>query len=120
MANAHHHAKSSVRKWGGTEADYLVIHQWFDFSKAHMCDFRHRALRHHAQGIAQMEEVFGPTITLSTGKVIPTRWIGEQHVREDLGRIPTMADWFREIRPQRWMGESKKLSHEFTDESTAP
>lgn len=32
---------------------------------------------------------FGPTITLSTGRIIPTRWVGEQHVREDLGFIPS-------------------------------
>jgi hypothetical protein len=25
-------------------------------------------------------------------KGIPTRWVGEQHVREDLGRIPSFAD----------------------------
>ena len=59
-----------------------------------------------------METVFGMTLVLSTGKVIPTRWVGEQHVREDLGRIPTFADWAREIRPQRWMGAAKKLSEE--------
>jgi hypothetical protein len=43
------------------------------------------------------ETIFGETLTLSTGRVIPTRWIGEQHVREDLGRIPSFADWVRTI-----------------------
>lgn len=33
---------------------------------------------------------FGSTITLSTGRIIPVRWIGEQHVREDLGFIPSL------------------------------
>jgi hypothetical protein len=42
-----------------------------------------------------LETIFGPTVTLSTGRIIPTRWIGEQHVREDLGRIPSFADWAR-------------------------
>jgi hypothetical protein len=36
-----------------------------------------------------LETVFGPTLTLSSGKVIPTRWVGEQHVKEDLGFIPS-------------------------------
>lgn len=43
------------------------------------------------------------------------RYLGEQHVREDLGRIPTAQDWLLQIRPQRWMygqalekGESTK------------
>jgi hypothetical protein len=29
--------------------------------------------------------------------------VGEQHVKEDLGRIPTAADWLTQITPQRWM-----------------
>jgi hypothetical protein len=29
-----------------------------------------------------LETVFGPTITLSTGRVIPTRYVGEQHVQQ--------------------------------------
>jgi hypothetical protein len=32
---------------------------------------------------------------LSTGRVIPTRWVGEQHVQQDLGFIPSLADWMR-------------------------
>ena len=68
-------------------------------------DPRHRALRHHAQGIFECERVFGHTITISTGKKVPVRWVGEQHVKEDLGRIPNIADWYCNIKWQRWMGE---------------
>lgn len=105
MAHPWHHALSSVRKWGGKPEDYLKIHEFFDFSKQLMADFRHRALRHHAEGVFMCETIFGPTITLSNGKTIPTRWVGEQHVKEDLGRIPSMQDWFEHIKPQRWMGD---------------
>lgn len=112
MAHPHHHALSSVKKWGGQVSDYLPLHEFFDASKAHLADFRHRALRHHSLGIFQLEEQFGKTITLSSGRVIPTRWVGEQHVTEDLGFIPTWADWSRAIRPERWMTRSKKLSLE--------
>jgi hypothetical protein len=35
---------------GGKPEDYPV-HNWFAASKEFMCDFRHRALRHHAQGV---------------------------------------------------------------------
>ena len=59
-----------------------------------------------------LEKIFGTTITLSTGRVIPTRWVGEQHVREDLGRIPSFADWVRAIRPEPWMGRATNLSLE--------
>jgi hypothetical protein len=51
MAHPYHHSLSSVKKWGGTVADYQRIHDWFDESKKIIADFRHRALRHHAEGI---------------------------------------------------------------------
>ena len=109
MAHPYHHSLSSVSKWGGTVDDYLAIHNWFDESKTITADFRHRALRHHAEGIFMTEALFGTTTTLSTGRVIPTRWIGEQHVREDLGFIPSFADWAMAIRPKRWMGRAPKV-----------
>jgi hypothetical protein len=104
MGHCYHHALSSAKKWGGTAQEYLPLHQWFDESKAITADFRHRALRHHAEGIFMLERFFGPTLILSTGRVVPVRLIGEQHVREDLGFIPSFADWVRCIRPQPWMG----------------
>ena len=88
MAHPYHHALSSVKKWGGTVDDFMAVHAWFDQSKEITADFRHRALRHHAEGIFMAETIFGPTLTLSTGRIIPTRWVGEQHVKEDLGFIP--------------------------------
>ena len=93
MAHPYHHSISRVKKWGGKVEDYIRIHEWFDESKKIIADFRHRALRHHAEGIFMAETIFGSTITLSTGRIIPTRWVGEQHVREDLGFIPSFADW---------------------------
>lgn len=116
MAHPYHHALSSVRQWGGTAEDYLALHAWFDESKSILADYRHRALRHHAEGIFMLERLHGPTITLSTRRIIPTRWVGEQHVREDLGRIPSFADWARAIRPEAWMGRAQPL-HE-TDVAT--
>ena len=106
MAHPYHHAVRSARLFGGTPEDCLAIHDWFDASKQITADFRHRALRHHAEGIFMAETIFGSTITLSTGRIIPTRWIGEQHVREDLGFIPSFADWMNSIRPEPWMGRA--------------
>ena len=99
----YHHALSSVKKWGGKVEDYLPVHNWIDESKSHIADVRHRALRHHAQGIFWAEEVFGETITNADGKVVPVRFIGEQHVREDLGWIPSLKDWLRLLPIQPWM-----------------
>ena len=109
MAHPYHHARSSAKKWGGTVEDYIRIHTWFDESKMIVADFRHRALRHHAEGIFMAETVFGATVTLPAGRQIPVRWIGEQHVREDLGFIPSFTDWMKAIRPEPWMGRSQKL-----------
>jgi len=110
MSNPYHHALSSVKKWGGTVEDYLPIHNWFDESKGHYADPRHRALRHHSQGIFECERLFGQNITISNGRVIPTRWIGEQHVQEDCGFIPSLQDWFSNIQFQEWMNKPTKLS----------
>jgi hypothetical protein len=112
MAAALTHAQSSVKKWGGVVEDYLPVHLHFDETKHHLGDFRHRALRHHTLGIAECLKVFGEALTLSTGRVIPTRWVAEQHVTEDCGFLPTVADWFRAIRPTPWMCRSRKLSQE--------
>ena len=114
MAHPYHHALSSVRKWGGCVEDYQPIHDWFDESKAHMADFRHRALRHHSEGIFMAEKIFGTTITNSDGRVVPVRYIGEQHVKEDLGLIPTVADWLACIKPDKpWMfGRGRNLEKE--------
>lgn len=113
MAHPYHHALSSVQKWGGVPDDYQAIHEWFDASKAHLADFRHRALRHHSEGIFLAEHFFGKTIVNMDGRVVPVRYIGEQHVNEDMGRIPTLADWLRNIAPEPWMmGRGKDLVKE--------
>jgi hypothetical protein len=103
MAHPLQHAQSSARKFGGSVEDYLPIHNWFDESKAFLPDFRHRALRHHSEGIFLCECIFGVAIINSEGKEVPVRYIGEQHVKEDLGRIPTAQDWLSQIKPERWM-----------------
>ena len=75
-----------------------------------MADFRHRALRHHSEGIYMLESIFG--ITILTGRIVPVRFIGEQHVLEDLGRIPTVADWLGKIQPESWMlGKGRQSLH---------
>jgi hypothetical protein len=114
MGNCYHHALSSVRQWGGEPEDYLPLHLWFDESKSITADFRHRALRHHAQGIWESEHYFGSALTLSTGRIVPVRLIGERHVIEDLGFIPSFADWVRCIRPERWMGRAQPI-HKIVD-----
>lgn len=120
MGRCYHHALSSVRRFGGAPEDFQPLHNWFDESKKIIADFRHRALRHHAEGIFMLEATFGVTITLSTGRVVPVRLIGEQHVREDLGWIPSFADWARVIRPEPWMARAGRLELPEGFDLTAP
>ncbi len=111
MAHPLRHAASSSNKFGGKPEDYIAIHNWFDESKAFLADYRHRALRHHAEGVFLCEQIFGIAIINSDGKQVPVRYIGEQHIKEDLGRIPTAQDWLSQIRPQPWM-YGKRLTME--------
>jgi hypothetical protein len=76
-------------------------------------------LRHHTQGIFECERVFGATITNSSGREVPVRWIGEQHVTEDMGFQPSLSDWLRCIRPEPWMNRSRKLHRELEKEEIA-
>lgn len=119
MAHPIRHAESSARKFGGKFEDYLVIHRWFDESKAFFADFRHRALRHHTQGIFMAERLFGTSVVNSDGRVVAVRYLGEQHVREDLGRIPTLQDWLLNLKPAPWM-YGQKLDLEERDGNAFP
>jgi hypothetical protein len=115
MAHPYHHSLSSVKKWGGEYKDYIEIHKWFDQTKSMMADGRHRAILHSAFGIFLCEQVFGETIIISTGKKIPVRWIGEQHVTEDLGKIPSVQDWLDKMPLQHWMLRARRLSEELEE-----
>lgn len=115
MAHPYHHAVSTCNRWGGSPDDYLAIHSWFDASKELFGDFRHRALRHHTHGIFECEAEFGEVVVNSDGRMVPVRLIGEQHVREDCGFLPTPQDWLRCIQPEPWMNKPRQLSRELDD-----
>jgi len=103
MAHPWHHAERSARLFGGVAEDYVAIHNWFDASKAWFADLRHRAMRHHTEGIFLCEATFGVVVENSDGKKVPVRLIGEQHVKDDLGWIPTPQDWLQHLQVQPWM-----------------
>ena len=98
------HAQSSARKFGGKPEDYLPIHQFMDSSKAHVADHRHRAILHSSFGCFIVEQVFGVVAKNSAGQDYFPRDIAEQHCIEDLGRIPTVQDYFESFMMQPWMG----------------
>lgn len=109
MSKPYLHAESAARRWGGVPEDYLEIENWFDATKAMISDNRHRALRHHSEGIFLCEQVFGTYITNSDNRKVQVRDIGEQHVLEDFGGrfIPTAQDYFENMEYQPWMSNGK-------------
>ncbi len=45
----------------------------------------------------------------SDGVEVPTRLVGEQHVLEDLGFIPTVQDWLKGLPMRAWMIRGAKV-----------
>lgn len=97
------HAATSARRFGGKPDDYLKVHEWFDQTKAHHGSVKHRAVLHHAFGVFLAEQVFGKTLTNSDGDEVNVQDVAEQHVLDDLKRIPTIDEWLREMPARPWM-----------------
>ena len=111
MAHPLEHCKSSVRKWGGHVSDYEDIHSWFDETKSWIGHSKHRMFRHHSEGIFECEKIFGKQFTNSDGRTVYTRYVGEQHVKEDCNNyIPTAKEWVDNINtPTEWMIKTLKI-----------
>jgi len=113
MAHPILHAKSSAKKFGGKWEDYMHLHDWLDETKGWYGHSFHRAFRHHSEGIFEMEQRFGSQFVNSDGKTVYTRYVGEQHVKEDCNNyIPSAKEWINNIttnqRPQ-WMTRTLKI-----------
>jgi hypothetical protein len=106
MSHPYHHALSSVKRFGGIADDYLELHRWFDATKAHLADARHRLLRHHSLGIFLAEKKFGVTVTNSTGTSVPVRAVAEQHVQEDFSFIPSVQQCFANLVSPAWLSNN--------------
>ena len=109
MSHTYYHARTNVRMFAACIQDYIHLHNWMDATKESYCDYRHRAIRHHSFGIFQGERRFGLVLTNSDGKDVPVRLCLESHVLEDLGRIPTVADWLSCIQPEPWMARATPI-----------
>ena len=87
------HAHLSVKRYGGRYEDYVDIHEFLDMTKAAHPDMRHRAILHNSMGPYIAVRVFGGYIENSGGRVCDVRQIVEDHIMEDLGRIPTISQF---------------------------
>ena len=116
MSDCTLHAKSSARRFGGNVEAYLPLHKWMDEPKRDVGDFRHRAIRHHMLGVREGVERFGDFIDRGDGRMVAVALIGEQHLMEDCGFLPTVDDWMRHLNAEPWMvNAARKLSRELTD-----
>jgi hypothetical protein len=113
MSHPAQHSKSSFKKWGGNVEDYMHIHQWLDETKGWYGHSFHRMFRHHSEGVFECEARFGVQFKNSEGKVVYTRYVAEQHIREDCnGYIPTAKEWVDAIQAKTkpiWMIKTLKL-----------
>lgn len=71
-------------------------------------DMRHRAILHNSLGPYLCERVFGTVITNSAGKVVSVRDIAEEHILEDMGRIPSVSDYLDGMPLYDWLGGPKR------------
>lgn len=122
--NSWNHAQSAARKWGGKPEDYIEIQEFIDSSKQIIGDVRHRSLYHHTVGVWLCQKVFGRTISVTRTHrpiEVPVRLIAERHILEDLGWLPSPADYIDGMPIKTWMSGSQRkelpLSHLLQGES---
>jgi hypothetical protein len=69
--------------------------------------------RHHSEGIFEMEKIFGVSFVNSDGRTVYTRYVGEQHVREDCNNyIPSAKEWINGLSMEKrpiWMSRTLKI-----------
>lgn len=102
------HAEASAKRWGGVPEDYQKIHDLLDFPKAAHPDMRHRAILHNSMGPYLCEIAFGTTLINSIGKVVSVRDIAEEHILQDMGRIPTVSDYLNGMPMYDWLGGPRR------------
>lgn len=80
-----------------------------------MSEPQHRAVLHSTFGTYLAEQMFGSTFINSDGNEVSVRQIAEEHVFEDIGRVPTVQEWLKHLELQPWMlgrGHEKRKTKE--------
>ena len=122
MANPLIHSKSSVKRWGGKEEDYLPIHKLLDSPKETMNNNTSRCLTHNtwfAYHIVPL--IFGYNIVNSDGKSVDTVDVAMLHIAEDFRMkfVPTPQDYLQHMTVQGWMNNGVKPIHNPVAEGAA-
>lgn len=111
MANPMIHSKSSVKRWKGSEIDYLPIHELLDSVKGTMNNNSARAITHNTWFAYNIiPKIFGYNIINSDGKSVDTVDIAMLHISEDFRHngIPTIQDYLENMVVQDWFNNGIK------------
>jgi hypothetical protein len=112
--NSWHHAQSAARKWGGTPEHYIDIEEFIDSSKKIIGDVRHRSVYHHTEGVWLCQRIFGRVLEIPRGSgegtlQVPVRLVAERHILEDLGWLPSPADYLKGMPIKTWMSGARRI-----------
>ena len=111
MAHPFFHAAASAKKYGGVWEDYLDLHAWFDSSKAITPACVHRIALHTTFGLTLADQRWGSTLLRASDQVaVPVRSIGEDHITQDFGRIPTLAEAWTDAAPETRLKDERLAS----------
>lgn len=98
------HAMLHAKKYGGQWQDYIEIDDFLDDSKSAHPSMKHRAIFHHSYGTYLVERIFGHQLINSDQKAFSPRQVAEDHIIQDLGFLPSVDTWLKEMNSQGWMG----------------
>ena len=107
------HCQRSQASFGGIWEDYLPLHKELNAPRDVLADQRSQRVLHNAWGIALLVRLQGDIWTRpSDGCALPVRPVLEEHVRHDLGHIPSLQESIAGIAIEPWMYHAAQpLSH---------
>ncbi len=98
------HSQQSAAAFGGIWSDYLHVHQTLNSSREVLADRRHQRMLHNAWGVTLLLRLLGDTFTrASDGITVSLRPVLEEHIRRDLGHMPTLDESVADIAIEPWM-----------------
>lgn len=106
------------KRFRGIKEDYIAFNELMDKYHLYTENPNGRFVTHSSFGCFLMRDMIGHTYTIkSTGRVIPTRYIAEFHIKAEFsGMIPTPQDWAKLINQRKWnslIGTPEKLSKRY-------
>lgn len=103
------HAIIAARRYGGCYADFLPVHVFMDSSKGVYAGQGHRIVLHSEWGVEVAPLVLGKTVTTAGGRALDVRQLAIDHCIEDVGCVPTVAQWLAHVPELDWECRPKRI-----------